>query len=278
MKPYRIIRTMGRQRGVGLIEVMISLAIGLMLLGVLAYFLLGSLQINRTHDDVSRMQESARNAMEILGKAIRQAGYRLDVDQALYVDTTKNIPSIIGTNKTGTGASAAPDTITVRHDPTWVKSATNPVQGSEVNCQGDPVNSNNTTFDGFGKRIINTNLMEYSFRIFAVDGIPYLYCSSVASNPATGGTPLVDNIENMQLMYGIGDENGAITAYKAAPSASEFAQVTAVRVSLLVRGPSTNIATNKSQTYTYNGETVTATDGYLRQVYTSTFTLRNQIK
>ena len=64
---------------------MIALAIGLVLLGALAYFFLGSQQMNRTHDDVSRMQESGRNAMEVLGKAIRQAGYRLDVDQVLML-------------------------------------------------------------------------------------------------------------------------------------------------------------------------------------------------
>ena len=139
---------------------------------------------------------------------------------------------------------------------------------------GDLIASNNDTFDIYGKRVVNTSLVEYGFSIAGLA----LKCNKVASNPATGGSIVVDNIENMQITYGIGDGNGAITSYKAAPSATELAQVAAVRVSLLVRGPTANIAVNKSQTYTYNGETVTATDGYLRQVYTSTFTVRNQAK
>jgi type IV pilus assembly protein PilW len=268
-----------RQQGVGLIELMISLVIGLMLLGAVAYFFLGSQEMNRTHDDMSRMQESGRNAMEILGKAIRQAGYRLDPDQPLYINTANNISALAGRDNGGTGSAAPPDTITVRHDPTWVPNATNPVNGSEVDCQGNIVDSNNDTLDSFGGRIQNTLVVAYSFRIATVAGIPSLYCNSVALNPATGGTLLVDNIENMQISYGIDNlRNGTITSYKTAPSVAEFDQVAAVRVSLLVRGPSSNIAVNKSQTYNYNGATVTATDGFLRQVYTSTFTVRNQTR
>lgn len=274
------------QRGIGLIEVMISLAIGLVLLGALAYFFIANQQINRTHDDVSRMQESGRNAMEILGKAIRQAGYRLDVDQPLYVDTVKNIYSIIGTNNSGTGAAALPDTITIRHDPKWAPSTTNPIYGSEVDCLGNTVVSNNDTFDSYGNRNINSAVVEYGFRIKYDANIPYLYCSNTANNPATGGTAIVDNIENMQIQYGIIDGTGAITKYIDEPTNAEFAQVAAVRVSLLVRGPSSNIATYSAKNiaddiwpeYTYNKEKVKNKDGYLRQVYTSTFTVRNQAR
>lgn len=263
---------MKRQHGAGLVELMITLVISLVLLGALTYFYLGSQQTSRTNEDISRMQESGRNAMDILGKAIRQAGFRLDVDQPLYVDSANNIGAIIGTAGGGTGANALPDTITLRHDPVLVPNASNPIQGREITCLGNIKTSNNDTFDSYGSREVNKQVVEYSFSILN-NG---LRCSSVASNPATGGQLIVDNIENMQITYGIGDGLGSISSYKDMPTAAEFSQVTAVKVSLLVRGPSTNIAANKSQTYTYNGETVTKTDGFLRQVYTSTFTVRNQ--
>jgi type IV pilus assembly protein PilW len=257
---------------------MITLVISLVLLGALAYFYLGSQQTSRTNEDISRMQESGRNAIEILGKAIRQAGFRLDVDQPLYVNSANNIGAIIGTNGGGpaygaTGAAAAPpDTITLRHDPVSIASATNPLQGQESTCTGITATSNNNTFDSYGNRNVNTALVEYSFSI--LNGV--LYCNPTANNPASGGVIIIDNIENMQITYGIGDGLGTVTTYKDLPTAAEFSQVTAVKVSLLVKGPSTGIAANKSQTYTYNGETVTKTDGFLRQVYTSTFTVRNQ--
>jgi type IV pilus assembly protein PilW len=263
---------MKHQHGVGLVELMITLVISLVLLGALTYFYLGSQQTSRANEDISRMQESGRNAMEILGKAIRQAGFRLDVDQSLYIDTDNNIGAIIGTDGGGVGVAALPDTITIRHDPVLVPDASNAVQGKEVTCLGNIKTSNNDTYDTYGKREVNKQLVEYSFSILN----NALKCNSIAKNPATGGQIIVDNIENMQITYGIGDGLGSITSYKETPTAAEFSQVTAVKVSLLVRGPSTGIAANKSQTYTYNGETVTATDGFLRQVYTSTFTVRNQ--
>lgn len=258
-----------QQRGVGLVEVMISLAIGLVLLGALAYFFLGSQQMNRTHDDISRMQESGRNAMEILGRAIRQAGYQLDVDKDLSGD------AIVGTDYGGTGASAKADTITIRHDPAWVSNPANALAGQEANCASTIVTSNNAGVDvATGDRALNTNLVEYGFSVSGGN----LLCSPSPNNPAAGGVVVADNIENMQITYGIGDGAERITSYTATPTAAQFRQVSAVRVSLLVRGPTANLAVNKSQKYTYNGEDLTATDGFLRQVYTSTFTVRNQTR
>jgi type IV pilus assembly protein PilW len=212
----------------GLVELMIGMAIGLVLLIALGYFFLGSRQANRTHDDISRMQESGRHALEILGSAIRQAGYRANADVAFP-----------GTSLTGTDGT--PDSITLQHDAQ---------EGGEVDCTGANVAAG--------------ALVTYAF---AVTGSRELTCN---------GSVVADNIEDLQIEYGIdSDKNGVIESYKAAPTAVEFPTVAAVRVHLLVRGPTANTATG-SQTYTFNGADVTKTDGFLRQVYTATFTVRNQ--
>lgn len=272
------------QRGMGLVELMISMVIGLILLGTLTYFYLGSRLISRTHDDLSRMEESGRNAMEIIGKAVRQAGFRLDVTKPLYVNPANNIGAIIGTDGGGAafglaGAATAPsDTLTIRHDPAWLADATNPIKGREANCSpigANVVVSDNDADTTTGVVPVNTRVVEYSFSIDSAANATLL-CNNVAANPAVGGSVVVDNIERMQITYGLRDATGAITAYISAPTAAQWANVAAVRVSLLVRGPSRGITTNNSQTYIYNGETVTSTDGFLRQVYTSTFTVRNQ--
>jgi type IV pilus assembly protein PilW len=296
MNTYSNLQKRRNQRGMGLVELMISMVIGLILLGTLSYFYLGSRQISRTHDDLSRMEESGRNAMEIIGKAVRQAGFRLDVTKALYVNPANNIGAIIGTDGGGAtfgeaGAATAPsDTLTIRHDPSWKTHPTNPIYGEEANCSPVLPNvmvSNNGVDTTTGVIPVNTRVVEYSLRIDATNNI--LFCGNVAAvNPVAGGSALVDNIERMQVTYGLRDSTGAVTIYLPAASAAaadpatsvataaQWANVAAVRVSLLVRGPSTGITANNSQTYTYNGETVTSTDGFLRQVYTSTFTVRNQ--
>jgi type IV pilus assembly protein PilW len=61
--------------GVTLIEMMISLTIGLMIIAGIGYAYLGSKQGFRSQDAVSRMQEGARTAFEIMDKDIRMAGF-----------------------------------------------------------------------------------------------------------------------------------------------------------------------------------------------------------
>lgn len=205
------------QRGMGLIELMIGMTIGLIVLVALGYFFLGSTQANRTHNDVSRMQESGRQAMEILGSAIRQAGYRTDADVAFA-----------GTALAGT--DAMPDTLTVQYDAQ---------EGNEPDCTGTTITAG--------------SLVTYAFSVTADRE---LTCN---------GSVVADNIEDMQITYGIdSNKDGVIESYKAAPSAVEFGQTAAVNVALTVRGPTANAATGG--------------DGFLRQTYTSTFTVRNQAR
>lgn len=217
------------QRGMGLVELMIGMTLGLVLLIALGYFFLGGRQANRTHDDISRMQESGRHALEIMGTAIRQAGYRANADAPAFAGTAL------------AGVDGTPDSITIQYDAQ---------EGGETDCAGT--------------NVAGGTLVTYAF---AVNANRQLTCN---------GQPVADNIEDLQIEYGIdSDKNGVIDSYKAAPTAVEFPQVAAVRVQLLVRGPTANTATGQ-QTYNFNGAQVTRTDGFLRQVYTATFTVRNQ--
>jgi type IV pilus assembly protein PilW len=64
------------QRGSGLIEVMISLTLGLLILVALLKAYSDSKATFRTQDSVSRLQENARYAMHIIGRDLRMAGFR----------------------------------------------------------------------------------------------------------------------------------------------------------------------------------------------------------
>jgi hypothetical protein len=112
--------------------------------------------------------------------------------------------------------------------------------------------------------------------VFTVDtGTLTLRCAN-----APGGTPVVvmDNIENMQITYGIDSTRDGVIDEAYKPMSVAVPTAAAVRVSLLVRGPIENVAAGKAQAYTYNSENVTPSDRFLRQVYTSTFTVRNQAR
>ncbi|TPQ28156.1 hypothetical protein C2U68_05985 [Methylomonas koyamae] len=62
--------------GVTLIELMISLTIGLVIIAAIGYVLLGSRQSFRSQDALARMQEGARTAFNIIAKDIRMTGFR----------------------------------------------------------------------------------------------------------------------------------------------------------------------------------------------------------
>lgn len=63
------------QSGFGLIEVMIAMTLGLILLGGVGYLFVGSANAFRTTDNLSRIQENARFALEMMARDIRMAGY-----------------------------------------------------------------------------------------------------------------------------------------------------------------------------------------------------------
>ncbi|MCP3868167.1 MAG: hypothetical protein GY703_08760 [Gammaproteobacteria bacterium] len=65
-----------RQRGVGLVELLIAMALGLVLtLGIMEIFI-GSKQAYQTQDALSRIQENGRYAMAELSRNIRMAGFQ----------------------------------------------------------------------------------------------------------------------------------------------------------------------------------------------------------
>lgn len=63
------------QRGLTLIELMISLAIGLVVLGSLLVVYLGSRAAYRTGDNLARVQESGRFAIEFIAQDARMSGF-----------------------------------------------------------------------------------------------------------------------------------------------------------------------------------------------------------
>jgi len=63
------------QSGFGLVELMIAMTLGLVLLGGIGYLYIGSRGAFRTTDNLSRLQENARYALDMMSRDIRMAGY-----------------------------------------------------------------------------------------------------------------------------------------------------------------------------------------------------------
>jgi type IV pilus assembly protein PilW len=67
-------RSRRRMRGLSLIELMIAVTISLVVLAAVGWVYQGTAKTYRTHDALSRMQEGARYAFEVMSKDLRMAG------------------------------------------------------------------------------------------------------------------------------------------------------------------------------------------------------------
>lgn len=76
MKPIQAKFCLPRQtQGLSLIELMIAMVIGMLIVGGVLYLFQGSRQSFRQGDAMARVQENGRIAIDILGDAVRLAGY-----------------------------------------------------------------------------------------------------------------------------------------------------------------------------------------------------------
>lgn len=92
---------------------------------------------------------------------------------------------------------------------------------------------------------------------------------------------LVEGVESMQILYGIDTDNSgnirSANAYVTADQVGDrWNEVLSVRISLLMRSFESNVVP-KDTTFEFNGDDSVSTDGRLRQVYSTTITLRNRV-
>ncbi len=142
--------------GMTLIEILIAMVLGIFLIGGIIQIFIGSQQSYRMQENLSRMQENGRFAMEFISRDVRMADYwgclreglnkitnNLNTTGAGYDSTLHNFDKgIDGTN----GASSTPDTITMRgiyDNGIAVQSPFGPTTSAQVN-----VSAGNTLTQG----------------------------------------------------------------------------------------------------------------------------------
>lgn len=85
----------GAQRGVSLVELMVTLVIGMLISAAMLYIFLGSHKSFQTNDASARILEEGRYGLEVLAREIRMAGYTgcanlLDVTPNVIADPDKD--------------------------------------------------------------------------------------------------------------------------------------------------------------------------------------------
>lgn len=244
-----------QQRGLSLVELLIAMALGLLLTVGALQMMLSSQGLYRTTDSLSRIQESGRFALDFLAKDIRMGGYNVRDGVALYSQTCGSF-----TPCTADGGGAASDRIGIQLIPSRA-----------VDCLGNPV------VDG---AVVNVYFLQ------TVGGVSSLYCGGFnpVTNAVSAGQPLVDGVENLQILYGIKNTDFEgnlqfIEQYVPASAGLDFTTVATVRIALLVNNGQANGNGDKaSRSFTLlNAPQQDFDDKHQRQVYTSTISINNAI-
>jgi type IV pilus assembly protein PilW len=128
----------------------------------------------------------------------------------------------------------------------------------------------------------------YRFRAYTyfirngANGQPALWRYDSTAN-ASGANPieLIEDIENMQITYGLDtNDDDILDSYANATTvttANQWDKVISARVSLLAKTAEENL-TIDGQTVSYNGADVSCEDGSLCRVFTSTIGIRNRVQ
>jgi type IV pilus assembly protein PilW len=297
-----------RQRagGFSLIELMVSMVIGLVVVGAVLISYVGSGKAGRYQAAYSQMNQDAQIGLSILAREFQMAGYS-QPSALVNVSAPGVTPSFalsynIGTATAVFGCStgfAAPTAATVA-----CGTATTPA--FEVVYEADIANTVPAMVAGvpypsdcLGNRIpgvgaapgppVNPGVAPFIahnryFVEVGPSGRPELYCASAGANPKQ---PLLENVENMQVWYGVQAAatprqvvRYATAAQVNAVTPPDWNNVISARVCLLMRSSEPVLNAGGDDTLSYldcNSATQTSSDRYLRRAYFTTGTLRSKM-
>ena len=300
-----------RLRGVTLVELLVSLVIGLVVMLAASQAYLATASSSRINDAQAKMNEDAQTALSILTQQLRLAGanpVRPDRAQASLRNaltatytlrgcdssfTSTSVASIDAMSCTHTAASTGPDAIAIHYEADAFNSSTQKSGTTPTDCVGYGLDGISISFtDSSGTERQTTMFMATPvYYLSTSDNRTGLSCRNLGSANAQ---PLVENVIDLQLRYGTSspDNTGTVLGYLTAQqiddpaglitgttsAAQRWALVKTVRVCILMVSESAIATSAESAQYrNCSGNLVTnPPDLRLRRAYSATVFLPNR--
>lgn len=286
------------QRGLNLIEVMVSLVIGLFLVIGATTLYVRSKKTSDVDDSIARVQETVRYALSILETDVRMANYwGLQKDSSNISNRLSNLPNLASTLTTGTaadncganypldvenyvtgtnnsyslacaadsGAIASSDTLTIRR----ATNNTAAVDGAKLQLcsthqQSTIIRDGTATCDNGGIHDLLVNVYYIDRGSDQSSNYPSLRRKTLISGPAFNDQEIIPGIEDMQVQFGWANANSATAVEYLQPGTTlTNGQIVAVRVWLLARAETPDFGYTDTNTYQYGDRSTangTATD------------------
>jgi len=303
---YRYI-SITRQQGFSLVEIMIAMVLGIVILLVVSEVFINNSFTRNEVEKSGRQIENGTYALRLLEDELTNAGYwgeagaqsvaslpPLCPTAAADISAAMGYP-VQGEAASGSNCADSKDGsafLAIRRASTCaIGSAGCAAANSNFHLQVSACQSESpgtvrlsTNIDGdlvLKKRDCETPAPVYRFfsRVFYVNDDDILMRAELADGSYNTVTSLVDDIEVMRFEYGLDtDKDAQVDQYTSTPSGVEWADVIAVKVSLIARNPQATPGYTDKRTYTVAGTEYEVPDEYRafkRQFYSTTVYLPN---
>ncbi len=295
-------RQVRRQRGFSILELMVSMAIGLLVLAAVFVSSAGMVVASRQQRAASVMTDDALLALSLIRRDLLMAGYvhpvSIHASQFSAVNSTVLSRPVYGCSTLFDDNSAAVAAGTCKPSSSTPSTSTKITSDAiEINfeasqgsvdlssdnkltgCQGSELKDDQGNVPSAAADV--STRLPTSHRYYVKDLT--LSCATAGRT----GQALVPNVETLQITYGVSSgwliaqpETRRPVRYVDATQVTDWANVVAVHLCILMRsgGPVLDKGEAATQGYTdCDGTAQTASDGYLRRAYTTTVALRNRV-
>ena len=268
-----------KQNGFSLIELMISMTIGLFLLAGLATSFISGKKASTERDQVSVLEDNGRIALQVMSDVIERTGFTpLKGAPALKKKIITDKNDILSASCTGEASNIVK------------KSLFKNSRMTNDNAEGDVIAAgyyaDNNVFTDCGGNVLPDNCRVPNninpdgstiYNAFFLDGNELKCVGSRGSNAVT----IANNIENIQILYGVksGINNNVDKYLNASQMTPElYNSVLSIQVAVLVRSAIEMKKEAESVSYTLLDQSVTSPkDKYKRAVFNTTIRLRNTL-
>ncbi len=299
----KVVSSRKKVSGLTLVELMVSLVIGLVVVGAVILQYLGTGTSSRQQSAASQLTEDAQIALSILTRELQLAGYSQPVGLspvtitspvAAFVRTVASAP-IYGctggsaTKAVGMGHACQAGLVSSSFEVNYEADTSDAITTSSnvpTSCIGTALVATPVTVTtGTGTTSLSVYPSSNWFFITATAalGIPELHCQG----PTGGSHPLVENVETMTVLYGqadpdLADSRTAVRYLSAADIGTTDAawnKVVSVRLCIRMRSAfpvRTNEDVASFLDCDYTTKTLSPDDRRLRRAFFTTVAIRNR--
>lgn len=277
------------QTGLSLIELLIATLVGLFLLTGIASSYISSYKSNIKQDELSKLEDSGRLALDVLSRAIEHTGYtpvHAGILNPPFITDRSQIVSEVcssGDNSVKsmgifqksmvTGDFANGDRIAMMYN--GDSRIFNDCSGRElpVSCRVDPPGAASTGASSDRSKIYNAFYLTSN----AKRNVYRLMCAGSRDNKTQ---IIAEGIEQMQFMYGLASSgSGDVDHYVDATNVGSWTSVVSVQIAILVRSEKPIKQKKERKTYTLLNVKYTPAkaDKFKRIVFNRTVRIRNTL-